>query len=83
MFFRDYWATENQREKILLKEKQDNQLEQIEKQQKYNVEIFKNRTANTAYIPEQKKEETQLIVREENTSFFKKILQKIRKILLG
>ena len=82
LFFRDYWATEKQREKILLKEEQDNQLEEIEKQQKFNVEIFKNRTANIESIPEQKKEETQLIVIEENTSFLKKILQKIKKLLL-
>lgn len=83
LFFRDYWATDVQREKILLKEKQDNQLQEFEKQQKFNGEIFKNRTANSTSIPEQQKKETQLIVIEENTSFFKKILQKIKKLLLG
>ena len=43
ILFRDYWATEKQREKILSKEKHDMQKIEQEKNEKYNPEnIFRN-----------------------------------------
>lgn len=42
--FRDYWATDYQRERILAKENYDKQKEEEEKRNKYNPDdIFKNR----------------------------------------
>lgn len=42
--FRDYWATDYQRERILAKENYDNQKREEEKRNKYNPDnIFKNR----------------------------------------
>lgn len=44
ILFRDYWATEKQREKILAKEKYDMQKIEKEKYEKYNPEdMFKNK----------------------------------------
>ncbi len=45
ILFRDYWATEKQREKILAKERYDIQKIEQEKYEKYNSEnIFKNKS---------------------------------------
>ena len=42
--FRDYWATDYQRERILAKEKYDMQKREDEKRKKYNPDdLFKNR----------------------------------------
>jgi len=45
--FRDYWATEYQKEKIILKEKSDIERLEIENKKKYDIDnIFKNKEKN-------------------------------------
>lgn len=77
--FRDYWATEKQKEKILAKEKYDNNLEEIEKQKEFSIDIFQNKSKENIQTNMEEKNK-QLIVIEKN-SIFKTIISKIRKFL--
>lgn len=54
ILFRDYWATEAQREKILKKQNYDRQRLEELKETKYDADIFKNKQI----LPTQKQEET-------------------------
>ena len=73
IFFRDYWATEKQREKILLKEKYDNYIEKTEKQKKCNLDnLFKNKQKETVV------ENTKLPVEIKQETFFKKLISFIK-----
>lgn len=80
-FFRDYWATDEQRNKI--KAFQNNKRYQIEEEnkQKYNTDIFKNRntTINESQIDQTRN--MQLVEYKENIfmkilGFFKKMFRK-------
>ena len=80
IFFRDYWATEEQRKKILLKEKIDFEKLEKEKQNKYNFEsIFQNKKNNNFKGIENRENitNTQIITIKEN--FLTKILNKLRR----
>jgi len=77
IFFRDYWATEEQREKILAKQKQDRQIVEEEKRKKYNPEdIFANKKRTEKVeenaLTEVKKEKWYTKV----VSFFQRLFQK-------
>lgn len=72
-FFRDYWATDFQREQILIKEKQDEyELENSKKKIEYD-KIFKNKKI-------EEKTKTELVVIPEK-KWYKKFLDYIKKIL--
>lgn len=77
-FFRDYWATEEQRNKI--KAFQNNKRHQIEEEnrQKYNTDIFKNRKSTFNEIKNEQAENIQLIEYKEN--IFRRILGILRKM---
>lgn len=78
ILFRDYWATEEQRNKI--NAFQNNKRQQIEEEnrQKYNTDIFKNKTniANTS--KNEQAENMQLVEYKEN--IFKRILVFFKKM---
>jgi len=75
ILFRDYWATTEQREKILAKQNYDRIQSEKNKQEKYNPNnIFRTKT-NTSQI---ENENTSLI--EYKESFFIRILNKIKSI---
>lgn len=77
LLFRDYWATEVQREKIINKQKNDRLILEEEKKSLYDVEnIFKKR--NTSNEEQVKEEVTEMIVYKEN--FITKILNKIKNL---
>lgn len=77
LLFRDYWATEVQREKIINKQKNDRLILEEEKKLLYDVEnIFKKR--NTSNEEQVKEEVTEMIVYKEN--FITKILNKIKNL---
>ena len=84
ILFRDYWATQEQREKILRKENYDRQKLEKEKSKKYDVDIFKNRNENLRQIEKietnrnKKDENVEMTVYKEN--IFKKLINKIIKI---
>ena len=70
--FRDYLSTVKQKEKIIKMQKEERQKNELKKQQNYSSYIFANRNINKT-----EKEELNLIKYKE--SFFKKILNYIRK----
>ena len=75
ILFRDYWATEVQREKILRKQKNDRLILEEEKKSLYDVEnIFKKR--NTTSEAQVKEEVTEMTIYKEN--FITKVFNKIK-----
>lgn len=77
ILFRDYWATEKQREKILAKESYDMQKIEQEKIEKYNpVNIFKNKSDTVC-----KSVSSSLVIQEKQSTYIKFI--SIIKKLLG
>lgn len=83
VLFRDYWATEVERNKILEKEKYDLNVLEQEKREKYNPdEIFKtiNKNIEKTYreIPENKNTTSMIEYKE---SFFVKLKKFVFKIL--
>ena len=78
LLFRDYWATESQKEKIIKKQNYDRMKIEKEKQEKYNQnDIFKEKQINKNSI---NIENTSII--EYKESLLSKILQKIKKIFI-
>ena len=78
IFFRDYWATEEQKKKILLKEKIDFEKIEEEKRNKYNIEnIFQNKKNNNLEYIENIMN-TQMIIKKEN--FWVKIINKLKSL---
>lgn len=74
IIFRDYWATEKQREKIINKEKHDLQLIEEEKKSKYDIDVFKNNNNNI------KDNKLELVKYKE--SLIKKIFNKIKEFFI-
>jgi len=75
ILFRDYWATPEQRDKIIAKEKYD--LDKIEQQkiEKYSYDnLFKTRPKDDIAI-----DNNEMIIYKE--TIFKKIIEKIKRIL--
>ncbi|MCI9177128.1 MAG: hypothetical protein HFJ28_00710 [Clostridia bacterium] len=77
ILFRDYWATESQREKIINKQNYNRMMIEKEKQEKYKPNgIFKQELINENSV---NIEDTSII--EYKESLFLKILNKIKRIL--
>jgi hypothetical protein len=81
ILFRDYWATEEQRNKI--KAFQNNKRHQIEEEnrQKYDTDIFKSKNSAVDDNKNEQTENMQLVEYKENIfkrilGFFKKMLKK-------
>jgi hypothetical protein len=75
ILFRDYWATEVQRDKIIRKQKNDRLTLDEQKKSLYGIEnIFKKR--NACSETEVKKEVTKVVVYKEN--FITRIFNKIK-----
>lgn len=82
VLFRDYWATEEQRKRILEKERYDLNILEQEKREKYNSnDIFKNvnKKENTSVEMSENNTNTALI--EYKDSFFTKLKNFIIRIL--
>lgn len=76
LLFRDYWATETQKNKIIAKQKYDRQQIEIEKQKKYNSDnIFRDK--NTKY---EKNIDNTVAMITYKESIFNKILNKIKSM---
>lgn len=78
ILFRDYWATEVQREKIIRKQKNDRLILEEQKKSLYDIEnIFKKQ--NICNEIEAKEEVNEMIVYKEN--FITRVFNKIKKLL--
>lgn len=81
ILFRDYWATEIQREKILNKQRYDRIKIEEEKQEKYNLDnIFGNNNKNVVVDNTEKKQELALI-ETNDIKYYKKIWRFLTKFL--
>ena len=79
LLFRDYWATEKQRNKIIAKQNYDRIKLEEEKMRKYNNDIFKNKNNISNKIEPKNNEEVQLV--EYKESIFNKFITFIKKFL--
>lgn len=81
ILFRDYWANDNQREKIISKQNYDRQKLEEEKRKIYNTDIFKNKENNikTDGI-DNISEQVNMIQYEHKELIIKKILNKLKSI---
>lgn len=81
ILFRDYWANDNQREKIIAKQNYDRQKLEEEKRKIYNIDIFKNKENNieTDGI-DNISEQVNMIQYEHKESIIKKIINKLKSI---
>lgn len=78
LLFRDYWATEVQRNKIITKQNYDRMKLEEEKKAKYNIDIFqKNNTYNQENS--EKVDMNAVAIIEYKDSIFKRIIAKIKK----
>lgn len=78
ILFRDYWATEVQREKIIRKQRNDRLILEEQKKSLYDTEnIFKKR--NTYSETEAKEAVTEMVVYKSN--FITRVFNKIKKFL--
>ena len=78
LLFRDYWATEIQRNKIIAKQNYDRMKLEEKKKEKYNVDIFKNRNNDKQ---KQNIEDTkEFMIVKYKDSIFKRIINKIKTI---
>ena len=79
ILFRDYWATETQRNKIIAYQNNERRKIEEEKRKKYNVDnIFKERQ-NNSHVEAVKKEEALIEIKEEK--WYEKIVSWIKRIL--
>ena len=81
LLFRDYWATEIQRNKIVSKQNYDRVKLEEKKKEKYNPDnIFINNHKNSLVdIPENKQEKS--LVKIDDIKWYKKIWNRIKKFL--
>lgn len=79
ILFREYWATEKQREKIIAKQNNDRMQIEKNKKERYNPDnLFYRRTKRVENI----QNET-VSLTEYKETFFSKILKRIKKIVRG
>jgi hypothetical protein len=81
ILFRDYWATEIQRKKIIAKQNYDRMKLEEEKIAKYNPnEIFKKKQNNTISSLTESSEENLDLIAYKESKWYKKIFEKILKV---
>lgn len=78
LLFRDYWATEKQRNKIIAKQNYDRMKLEESKKEKYNTYniLINNHKNFSRYSPENKQEKT--LVKIDEMKWYKKIMRKIK-----
>ena len=79
--FRDYWATDYQRERIKAKENYDRQKIEEEKKLKYNSDIFAKRRSENAGIKEKQSEVINTLpIKTKKERFYYKIINFFKKL---
>ena len=79
--YRDYLASEEEKQEIIKQEKEELLNIELEKQKKYNVDVFENKRKEIINNKIQEKQKLELTVKEKETWFsrFKKFLKNIFK----
>lgn len=81
--FRDYWASEYQKEKIIAKQNYDRQVLEEEKRLKYNPnDLFKSKVNIKEQIEKQNIEKNDNLPVEYKESFFKRFIDFIKNIFV-
>ena len=75
-FYRDYWCSTEQREKIKKIQEHELNLDDERKKKKYNVDVF-----GTKNVTESPIEECVALIEKKQESFFTRIINKIRRFL--
>lgn len=79
IIFRDYWASEYQRERILAKEKYDLQKLEEERRKKYNPDdIFKDKEIKDTQLRQEDESNSMILVNEEK--WYNKVFNKIKSL---
>lgn len=79
IIFRDYWASEYQRERILAKEKYDLQKLEEERRKKYNPDdIFKDKEIKDTQLKQEDESKSMILVNEEK--WYNKVFNKIKSL---
>lgn len=82
LLYRDYWASDTQKEKIIAKQNYYRQKIEEQKRKKYKPDdIFKNKQNNFNIQRLEKQEERLELVEYKEFKWYKKILSKIMKVL--
>jgi len=78
-FFRDYWSTPEQKEKIKRMQREDMQKIEEKKKQEYgDYEVFKNNNSNTDKSNSSLENENASLIEIKKDSLFDKIINKIK-----
>lgn len=81
LIFRDYWATDEQKDKIIRKQNYDRQILEKQKQEKYNPdEIFKKKPNNFINTSTGNLKENLEIVEYKEKRWYQKVFCKILKL---
>lgn len=75
--FRDYWATDYQKAKIIEKENQDREEWEKQKREKYNSDNIFNNCHSSSYINISENKQEKLLVKIDDMKWYKKLLNKI------
>lgn len=79
--FRDYWANDNQREKIIAKQNYDRIKLEEQKREKYNPdELFKKKKIYAVKENENEEEINNLPIEVKKEKFYEKIINFFKKI---
>lgn len=83
ILFRDYWATETQRNKIIAKQRYDRQKIEEEKRAKYNIDdLFERRIKSNNEDEQVVNQSLELSVNNKKESFLHKFINKIKSIFI-
>lgn len=81
ILFRDYWATDTQREKIIAKQNYDRQKNEEKKRKEHNPEdIFKNKQNNFNLQTLEKQDEKLELIEYKETKWYQKLFAKILNV---
>lgn len=83
LLFRDYWATEAQRNKIIAKQNYDRMKSEEKKKEKYNSDNIFDTQYKDSTIDNEKNNQDLALVNTNNTRWYQKIWSFFRKILMG
>ena len=82
IFFRDYWATETQREKIIAKQKYDRMQLEEKKKEKYNPDDIFNSCYKNSFTDNTENHQELSLVETTNMKWYKKIWKFVKELFV-
>ena len=81
LLFRDYWATELQRNKIIAKQKYDRMKSEEAKKAKYNSDVFSNNQQKESLADDEEIDQETALLETNKIKWYEKIWQCIKRFL--